>query len=265
MENNLIPPLAALAQNLTSASREIRILPPGLFRASDGRPVGLAGWKIDAASAARIVADLASRDDLVVDYEHQTLLAKENGQPAPAAGWFSRVVWREGEGLFAVDVKWTDKAKQMIAAREYRYISPVFSYNAVSGQVERLLALGLTNNPALSGLTDLAKIAANARNFAPSAERQAVLTAQAPSTLAYQIAKAATDYQTSQAARGIHVTTVQAVAKVRQTAPVKSTACAQQIADAAIQYQKNQADQGVYLSTVQAVRHIQQGAGITRR
>lgn len=153
--------LATLAQNLTTAGPEIRILPPGVFRSIDGRPAGLTGWKIDAAIAARIVADLASRDDLVIDYEHQTLLTKQNGQPAPAAGWFRRVLWREGQGLFAADVKWTDKARRMIAAREYRYISPVFSYSSDTGQVERLLALGLTNNPALSGLTDLAHVAAN--------------------------------------------------------------------------------------------------------
>lgn len=218
MKNSIVSPVAALSQAISTASREIRILPPGLFRASDGRPVGLAGWKIDAASAARIVSDLAIRDDLVVDYDHQTMMAKENGQPAPAAGWFNRVVWREGEGLFAVDVKWTDKAKQMIAAQEYRFISPVFSFDAETGQVERLLALGLTNNPALSGLTDLAKIAVNARGFSLSAERQAALTAQkAGAVLALQTAKAAVDYQTSQAALGVHVTTVEAVGKVTRT------------------------------------------------
>jgi phage I-like protein len=153
--------IATLAQTLTTASKEIRILPPGVFRAWDGRPPGLAGWMIDATIAARIVADLAARDDLVIDYEHQTVLAKQNGQPAPAAGWINSVVWREGQGLFAVGVKWTAKAMQMLAAGEYRYISPVFTFSKENGQVERLLSLGLTNNPGLNGLTDLTQLAAN--------------------------------------------------------------------------------------------------------
>lgn len=159
----MIYSLASLAQNLRSPAREIRILPSGVFRSNDGRPAGLPGWKIDATIAGKIIADAAARDDLVIDFEHQTLLTKQNGQPAPAAGWFKRMAWREGQGLFALDVKWTDKARTMLAAGEYRFISPVFSYSAVTGQVERLFGAGLTNNPGLTGLTDLSQISANTR------------------------------------------------------------------------------------------------------
>ena len=155
--------LAMLAQNLSKASQEIRILPTGVFRANDGRPAGLPGWRMDQAIASKLIADMANRDDLVIDFEHQTLHTQKNGQPAPAAGWFKRMVWREGQGLFAVDVKWTDKARAMLTAGEYRFFSPVFSFNAVTGAVERLFSAGLTNNPGLTGLTDLATIAANTR------------------------------------------------------------------------------------------------------
>lgn len=149
------------AEPLKAAGKEIRIMPAGVFRANDGRPAGLPGWRIDAAIAARIVADLASRDELVIDYEHQSLLAKQNGHPVPAAGWFGRVAWREGQGLFAVDVKWTAKARQMIAASEYRYISPVFTYNDATGEVDRLLNISLTNTPGLNSLTDLAGLSSS--------------------------------------------------------------------------------------------------------
>lgn len=159
----MISNLATLAQTLNQASSEIRLLPAGVFRSNDGRPTGLAGWKIDAALAAQIIAETAARDDLVIDFDHQTQLSRQNGKPAPAAGWFKRLVWRDGLGLFAVDVKWTDKAKAMLAAGEYRFISPVFSYSAVTGQVERLFSAGLTNNPGLTGLTDLSQIAINSR------------------------------------------------------------------------------------------------------
>lgn len=156
----MISHLAALTQSLSEAAREFRILPAGVFRAKDGRPAHLPGWKIDAEIAQRVIAASTSVDELVIDYEHQTINAEKNGQPAPAAGWFRQMVWREGAGLFAVGVQWTDKARAMIAAREYRYISPVFPYNAVTGEVQKIVGLGLTNNPALPGLANLAALSA---------------------------------------------------------------------------------------------------------
>ncbi len=156
----MISHLAVLTQSLPVAEREFRILPAGVFRAKDGRPAHLPGWKIDAEIAERVIAASASADELVIDYEHQTINAEKNGQPAPAAGWFKRMAWREGAGLFAVDVQWTDKARAMIAAGEYRYISPVFPYNAVTGEVQKIIGLGLTNNPALPGLANLAALSA---------------------------------------------------------------------------------------------------------
>jgi len=156
----MISHLAALTQSLPAAEREFRILPAGVFRAKDGRPAHLPGWKIDAKIAQRVIAASATVDDMVIDYEHQTINSEKNGQPAPAAGWFKRMVWREGAGLFAVGVQWTDKARAMIAAGEYRHISPVFPYNAVTGEVLKIVGLGLTNNPALPGLANLAALSA---------------------------------------------------------------------------------------------------------
>lgn len=158
--------LAALAVSLTgqSAPAEIRLLPAGRFRAADGsgRPAGIAdGWMLDAAQAGKLVAAATSRaSDYAIDYEHQTLHTEKNGQPAPAAGWFKSLEWREGDGLYAVDVRWTDRAAAMIAAQEYRYLSPVFSYHAKSGAVTGLGPAALTNNPGLDGLTDLAALSA---------------------------------------------------------------------------------------------------------
>jgi len=163
---DVISHIAILTESLPIAGREFRILPAGVFRAKDGRPQHLPGWKIDAEIAQRVIAASATTDELVIDYEHQTINAEKNGQPAPAAGWFKRMVWREGAGLFAVDVQWTDKARAMIAAGEYRHISPVFPYNAVSGEVLKIVGLGLTNNPALPGLTNLAALRARGATIA---------------------------------------------------------------------------------------------------
>lgn len=157
--------IAALSQPLPPPGfREFRILPAGVFRTTDGsgRPQGLTGWVMTAHIAHSIIAGLSARhDDILIDYEHQSLNA-EKGM-APAAGWFKRAVWREGDGLYAADVRWTEKAAAMIAAKEYRYISPVFSFDKHTGEVQGLVSLGLVNQPALQGLADLA--AASARFF----------------------------------------------------------------------------------------------------
>jgi phage I-like protein len=156
---------ATLSQQLVNASTEMRILPDGVFRATDGRPDGLPGWKINASSAPRVIsASLASGKDILIDYEHQSMHAAKNGQPVPAAGWFNRLEWRSGLGMFAVGIQWNDKAKSMIAAREYRYVSPVFSFDHKTGDVLQILSVAITNNPALPSLTDFGKIAANSAN-----------------------------------------------------------------------------------------------------
>jgi len=67
--------------------------------------------------------------------------------------------------MFAVGIQWTDKAKAMITAREYRYVSPVFNFDKDTGVVERILSVAITNNPALPYLTDLGNIAINSANF----------------------------------------------------------------------------------------------------
>lgn len=144
-----------------AAPTEFRLLPAGVFRSSDGsgRPEGIDGWRTDADIAARLVAAAKARaSDYVIDYEHQTLKAADNGLPAPAAGWFRELEWRD-DGLYAVGVRWTERAAAMVAAGEYRYISPVFAV-AEDGAVLQIAHAGLVNFPGLDGLTDLSALSA---------------------------------------------------------------------------------------------------------
>jgi phage I-like protein len=146
-----------ISSTLRGSDKSVRLIPAGLFRANDGRPSGLPGWILTGSKAAEIIKSAESCvNSLVIDYEHQTLTTARNGQPAPAAGWFKRLEWREGKGLFAVDVQWTERASRMIGAGEYRYISPVFTFNPDTGAVASLVNAAITNNPALDGLVDLA-------------------------------------------------------------------------------------------------------------
>ncbi len=161
MKNKNPPSTVALSAQLIelggSAPSEIRLLPAGTFKARDGRPPGLAGWVMNAASAeALLSAGALQADKYLIDYDHQTLYSKTNGQQAPAAGWFSALAWRPDDGLYATDVEWTAAAQASIEAKEYRYISPVLRYNPGTGEVTGLLMAALVNYPALDGLTDLA-------------------------------------------------------------------------------------------------------------
>lgn len=123
---------------------------------------------MNAACAQRLITAAASKKtDYSFDYEHQTLRAVTNGKPAPASAWFKSLEWVEGDGLYAVGVDWTAAASQMIAAREYRYLSPMFDYSPVTGEVGKLINVALTNLPALEEL-DEGVIAAASRLAATS-------------------------------------------------------------------------------------------------
>lgn len=155
--------IAALGVELnaaTGAPVDFRIIPAGEFRSCDGRPAECPAWVCTQVDGLRIAAELNARQSpRVIDYEHATLHAKKTGTKAPAAGWFKSAEWRE-DGVWLLGVDWTALAAQEIVAKTYRFISPVFSYDAVTGRVGALYHAALTNDPALDGLTDLAALAA---------------------------------------------------------------------------------------------------------
>ncbi len=157
---------------------EFRLIPAGRFRANDGRPHRIAGWLMDGISAKAIIAALAAqKNDLLIDYEHQSLHTQETGGPAPAAGWFKRLQWREGDGLYVTDARWTRNAAARLSAGEYRYISPVFQFDETTGRVLSIIGAAVTNKPALDGLTDLAA-AAGKLPISPGTRQVAALAAQ---------------------------------------------------------------------------------------
>ena len=127
----LVTALALPASQKAGLGRA-QVLPAGEFAARDGRPGPGKCWTLTDAAGTQLAAELsviAAQTPIAIDYEHQTLLAATNGQPAPAAGWMLGFDWLAGEGLFA-EVRWTPRALALIAADEYRYISPVILYDA---------------------------------------------------------------------------------------------------------------------------------------
>jgi phage I-like protein len=133
----------------------IRLLPLGRVDLVDSREP----LEVDAEALESIVRDFRSRGvDLVIDYEHQSLL----GERAPAAGWIKDLETRQ-DGLWA-RVEWTPQAQEYLRHREYRYFSPVLRLHPESRKPMVLMHVGLTNVPAIKGLPPLvAKIGAAGR------------------------------------------------------------------------------------------------------
>jgi len=130
----------AIALNASSgAPSSIQLLPKGEVKGLDGRH-----WINSDPDA--IVAAFQSRNTqpLVIDFEHANHV--RDGEPSPAAGWITRLENRGGE--IWGDVEWTERAANMITAREYRYLSPVFLHDR-SGKIHQISDAGLTNKPNL--------------------------------------------------------------------------------------------------------------------
>ena len=154
--------VAACAIEVRAASREIQLIPAGPFRGLDGKPTNAPHWHLDVALATQWLAALKQRKTpFVIDYEHQTLRAAENGKPAPAAGRFTAqgLEIRDGS-LWATDVEWTAAAKASIEAEEYFYISPVFPYRK-DGTILGLFNAALTNTPNIDGMEPVFRAAAS--------------------------------------------------------------------------------------------------------
>lgn len=132
-------------------AQRVKLLPIGRIAMRDRRgPFRI----VDAAHAQRVVDATKAwlgGADFNFDYGH----AVQRDQAAIAAGWAKADSLRvEDDGIY-VSVEWTEAAAQRIAAREYRYLSPLF-LAAKSGEVLQLKNAALVN----IGAIDLPAIAA---------------------------------------------------------------------------------------------------------
>lgn len=124
---------------------EIQVIPFGHHDTPKGP------FELDDDGVRDIIAAFETqKNDMVIDYEHQTL----GGMEAPAAGWIKKLVNRGTDGIWAV-VEWTEKARQYIANKEYKYVSPVFLKRISDNRVIRLINVALTNQPNIDGMVPL--------------------------------------------------------------------------------------------------------------
>ncbi len=128
-------------RSAADAPLEFQVFPSGQVSIEGDEP-----FLVDDAAMDRVTDRFRARGlDMVVDYEHQT----EEGTPAPAAGWIKALENRGKDGLWA-RVEWTEKAREYLANREYRYFSPVFLISKAERRLLELLRVALTNAPRLN-------------------------------------------------------------------------------------------------------------------
>jgi hypothetical protein len=102
--------------------------------------------------------------DVVIDYDHSTLNAGD-GEPKPAAGWLKGIDDEPDEnGVLWGHAEYTQRASKMVAAKEYKYASPVIEWrlrDKTTGQQQgaTLTSLALTNSPLFERLPSLPLVA----------------------------------------------------------------------------------------------------------
>lgn len=137
--------IALICKELAGVPEEIQVIPFGSIDTPKGP------FTLDEESAAAVInAFEAEKNQMVIDYEHQTL----SGQQAPAAGWITKLINRGTDGIWAA-VEWTENARKYLANREYKYVSPVFLKRISDNKVMRLINVALTNQPNIDGMVPL--------------------------------------------------------------------------------------------------------------
>lgn len=120
---------------------EIPVLPIGHVKSTRG------DFEVDSRDVEKIIRQFESRKlDLVIDYEHQTL----SDIQAPAAGWIKNLY--PGTNALMAKVEWTEKGRDYIANKEYRYLSPVVFVTKKDQHATLLHSAALTNVPAIDGM-----------------------------------------------------------------------------------------------------------------
>lgn len=175
-------PIAVLTAQLTqSTDGWQQLLPRGEFRSRDGSPTDVPHWYIDKAIAEHLIEQVRRlNQDILIDYDHETILKAKKGIDAGAvlaAGWFNadEIRWFDDEtrqGLF-IKPRWTEKAYQHIKNGEFAFLSAVFPYDKHGVPLELRMA-ALTNDPGVTGMQRLAVLSAayDEENFMPENLRQ---------------------------------------------------------------------------------------------
>lgn len=119
----------------------VHLLTLGTIQGRDGR-----AWRLSNPEQV-LNRFLTGGVDLVVDFEHAVEHPQPKGTPVPAAGWIKQLETR-ADGIWGL-VEWTERAANMVRAKEYRYISPTFLARRDNQEIIALKGAGLVHEPNL--------------------------------------------------------------------------------------------------------------------
>lgn len=173
-----IGPDTSLPETMDENRRQwVHLFPWGDVILGDGR----GPFRLTDENAALVMAQWEQQNrEQLVDYEH---LSDEDlpseSRDSKAAGWIQEQAIISGDGilmssektfsdsevLFPGDetrpglwglIQWTPAMAEMIASREYKYISPILYYAGDTGDLIRIAGAGVTNVPAIEQLKAVA-------------------------------------------------------------------------------------------------------------
>jgi len=156
MAKFIIAKLAAIQLDATNKKppEEFRLFAFGSLETTQGT------FLFDKAAAEAVMAEYKDNgNELSFDYEHAAVQDPPPPTGAPAAGWFGLEL--RDDGLYAVNIKWTERAIEYLSNSEYRYFSPAFKAEGKSKRIMKLFNVALTNIPASKDQEPL--VAASAR------------------------------------------------------------------------------------------------------
>jgi len=247
-QSNLAACLFPLKSN--RAGNEIQIFPAGKFNAPDGALSGKGTWILNADIARKLIAATSAKKNILIDYDHQSLLFTKNLDTLEAAGTFSgaNLKWREGVGLFATNVNWTAASKKHFSSDQYRFISPLFTYDAKTGEVTRLISVALTDNPAIKNMQ---KIELAAASYLKKQDNKKLTDINSTS----EIIAAANAYQLAEKKAGKDISVADAVSYVTNDKSKEPDSTSEIIA-AANAYQLAEKKAGNEISVADAVSYV---------
>jgi phage I-like protein len=108
----------------------------GKVQGRDGR-----WWRMADPKAVATRFDLA----LSVDVNHASELQAPKGGEAPAYGWIEALEVREG--AIWGRIEWNEAGRNAVAERKYRFLSPVFTFDDKSRQIQKVTSVALVNDP----------------------------------------------------------------------------------------------------------------------